>query len=98
MYFHISTKGQPGSAWSPEEITRTKERIWKILVNPKKFVGKTKKPKEHGDCGSDCWKDCDALTKVVGIILSASIVKMSSVPTTFPSVSAAQAGQLDLDL
>ena len=60
MYFHISTKGQPGSAWSPEEITRTKERIWKILVNPKKFVGKTKKPKEHGDCGSDCWKDCDA--------------------------------------
>merc|ERR1719397_1260924 len=52
--------GQPGSTWSPEEVTRTKERIWKILINPKKFVGKSQKPKEHGDCGSDCWKDCDA--------------------------------------
>ena len=61
LYFHlISNKGQPGSTWSPEEVTRTKERIWKILINPKKFVGKSQKPKEHGDCGSDCWKDCDA--------------------------------------
>ena len=56
----MSNTGQPGSAWSPGEVTRTKERIWKILINPKKFVSKSKKPKEHGDCGTDCWKDCDA--------------------------------------
>jgi len=59
----FQTPGQPGSTWSPEEVTRTKERIWKILINPTKFVNKNKKPKEHGDCGSDCWKDCDAFDK-----------------------------------
>ena len=64
LYSHlISTKRQPGSRWSPEEVARTKERIWKILINPNKFVGKSKKPKEDGDCGSDCWKDCDAFDR-----------------------------------
>ena len=48
--------------------------------------------------GAIAGKTVTRLTKVVGSILSASIVKMSSVPTTFPSVNAAQAGQLDLDL
>ena len=48
--------------------------------------------------GAIAGKTVTRLTRVVGTILSASIVKMSSVPTTFPSVSAAQAGQLDLDL
>ena len=48
--------------------------------------------------GAIAGKTVTRLTRVVGTILSAPIVKMSSVPTTFPSVNAAQAGQLDLDL
>ena len=48
--------------------------------------------------GAIAGKTVTRLTRVVGTILSAPIVKMLSVPTTFPSVSAAQAGQLDLDL
>ena len=48
--------------------------------------------------GAIAGKTVTRLTRVVETILSAPIVKMSSVPTTFPSVSAAQDGQLDLDL
>ena len=52
--------GQTGAAWTSAEVTRTKNRLWEIMKNPRKFVHKSQKPKEHGACGKDCWVGCDA--------------------------------------
>ena len=56
-------KGQPGVPWSPAEVARTKERIWNILLAPNSFVSKNLAPNEHKECGTDCWKDCDAFDR-----------------------------------
>ena len=85
----MSNKGQPGSAWSPEEVTRTKERIWKILINPKKFVSKSKRT---ATVVLTAGKTAMPLTRV-GTIRSAPIAMRSSVPPSIPSVSVAEAGQ-----
>merc|ERR1712038_1977765 len=55
----LAVPGQPGVQWSPAEVERTKERIWKILRSPNSYVKSTKAPNEHRDCGSDCWRGCD---------------------------------------
>ena len=41
LFSHLN-KGQPGVQWSPAEVERTKERIWKILRSPNSFVKNTK--------------------------------------------------------
>ena len=48
----------PGAPWSKGEIARTKERLWKIMNDPRRFVDKTKKPNKNF-CNSDCWEGCN---------------------------------------
>ena len=47
---------QPGAQWSEDEITNTRERIWKIIKDPNTFVGDMNKtPIPDKVCNSACW-------------------------------------------
>ena len=49
----------PGAPWSKDEVAKTKERLWKIMHNPRRFVEKARGAAQLNFCNADCWEGCD---------------------------------------